>query len=152
MPKGAQRKTSKLRAAAIKRRADALELRVAGATYEQMAAKLGVTRESCRQAVIAAVADLEAVCAERATEVRELELRRLDAMLLGLWDRARRGEVRAVDAVLRIQDRRAKLLGLDAAMRIDAKVTPDDGTKERLARLLDSVAERIGAGRLAIES
>jgi hypothetical protein len=39
-----------------------------------------------------------------------VELARLDAMLLGLWGRARKGDVAAVDRVLRIGERRTQLL------------------------------------------
>jgi hypothetical protein len=35
-------------------------------------------------------------------------------MLLGLWQKASRGDPASVDRVLRIQERRARLLGLDA--------------------------------------
>jgi hypothetical protein len=41
------------------------------------------------------------------------ELERLDAMLEGLWPRATAGNVRAVEGVLQIMNRRARYLGLD---------------------------------------
>jgi hypothetical protein len=49
--------------------------------------------------------------------VRELELTRLDAMLLPLWRRVQAGEEKAIDRALRIMERRARLLGLDAPTR-----------------------------------
>jgi hypothetical protein len=36
-----------------------------------------------------------------------------------VWTKALNGDVRAVDSVLRIMERRAKLLGLDAPTKID---------------------------------
>jgi hypothetical protein len=60
---------------------------------------------------------LTKICTEKAEEVRRLELERLDAMLAGIWSRAARGEEAAIDRVLKIQARRAALLGLDAATK-----------------------------------
>lgn len=96
------------------RERECLSLRKAGATYDQIAERVGITREGARGAVARALAALSDVCTEEAKEVRQLELDRLDAMLLGLWQRASKGEVAAIDRVLRIQERRSRLLGLDA--------------------------------------
>ena len=46
--------------------------------------------------------------------MRDLEAARLDAMLLPLWRRVQQGDERAVDRALKIMERRARLLGLDA--------------------------------------
>jgi hypothetical protein len=96
------------------RELECLALRKAGATYDQIGDKVGITREGARLAVSRALADLSAATTEEAKEVRHLELERLDAMLLGLWQKASRGDPASVDRVLRIQERRARLLGLDA--------------------------------------
>jgi hypothetical protein len=55
--------------------------------------------------------------AEAAEDVRELETQRLDAMLFALRTKIKQGDVRAIDTAIRIADRRAKLLGLDAPTR-----------------------------------
>ena len=46
-------------------------------------------------------------------EYRELELARLDALQAAHWPQAVAGSVRSADLVLRVIDRRIKLLGLD---------------------------------------
>ena len=51
--------------------------------------------------------------AEAVTEYRELELARLDALQAAHWPQAVAGSVRSADLVLRVIDRRMKLLGLD---------------------------------------
>ena len=102
---------------AAEKRARALELRKAGATYDQIAQQVGYAeRGSAYRAVQTA---LQAITQEPAQEVRQLEVERLDAMLLGLWPAARKGKEGAVDRVLRIMERRAKLLGLDAPVKAD---------------------------------
>ena len=52
---------------------------------------------------------------ESLTDVLELEVARLDALLTAVWDKAVAGKYEAIDRVLKIMDRRAKHLGLDKA-------------------------------------
>ena len=109
-------RASPRRIVGAERRAQALELRKAGASYEQIARQVGYSnRGNAYRAVMLGLAE---VTQEPALEVQKLELERLDAMLLGLWPQARRGEGAAVDRVLRIMERRAKLLGLDAEQKV----------------------------------
>ena len=96
---------------AHERHLQALELRKAGVTYEVIAGQLGYANASgARKAVLSA---LKATLREPAAELRELELARLDAMLLPLWRRVQAGDEKAIDRALRIMERRARLLGLD---------------------------------------
>ena len=96
---------------AHERHLQALELRKAGVTYEVIAGQLGyATASGARKAVVSA---LKATLREPAAELRELELARLDAMLLPLWRPVQAGDEKAVDRALRIMERRARLLGLD---------------------------------------
>ena len=112
------------------RRAFILELRRSGATYRQIAKatikKFGADNLplgfDCRYASMDVKRELEklqAINESQADDLMTLELDRLDAMLLGLWQRARSGDEKAVDRVLRIMERRARLLGLDKAQGID---------------------------------
>ena len=96
---------------AQEKRARALELRKAGATYDQIAKQVGYSNRGNAQRAVQTA--LKEITAEPAREVLTLELERLDGMLLSLWPQARRGDVNAVDRVLRIQERRARYLGLD---------------------------------------
>jgi len=56
---------------------------------------------------------------EPAEQVRALELERLDLMLVAVWPSALGGDIAAQQQVLRLMDRRARYLGLDAPQRID---------------------------------
>ena len=94
------------------RHLQALELRKAGATYQAIADQLGYA--NARGAHKAVASALKATLREPADEVRDLEVARLDAMLLPLWRRVQQGDERAVDRALKIMERRARLLGLDA--------------------------------------
>lgn len=70
-----------------------------------------------------------------AADLRELEAVRLDKLTFIAYRQAAAGDLAAMDRVLRIMERRAKLLGLDAPTRIDAKVTDADLESE-IERLL----------------
>jgi hypothetical protein len=77
-----------------------------------------------------------------ADEVRTLELERLDRFLSYLWDKIEQGDPVAIDKGLKIMDRRAKYLGLDAPIKQQVEVTTFEGGTEldrevaRLAQLL----------------
>jgi uncharacterized protein YegP (UPF0339 family) len=100
---------------ATEQRTQAMQLRLAGATYEAIAQAVGY---SSRQAAYRAIerARLETL-REPADALREMELMRLERLQQGVWPAAIKGDHGAVDRVLRIMERRAKLLGLDAPVK-----------------------------------
>lgn len=81
---------------------------------------------------------LGALIRESARELRDLELARLDDLLLGLWADARKGNVAKIGRVLKVMQRRADLLGLDAPTRF-ADVT--DARRD-----VEEIAAEIGKG------
>ncbi|MFJ8690296.1 hypothetical protein [Micromonospora wenchangensis] len=141
-----------------KRRADAVAMRMTGASFQEIADTLGYnSRGAACQDVTRA---LEANIAEqnRAVEVyREEELQRLDLLMAEAWRVLRRQHVTvshgriirdeetdqpllddgpvlaAIDRVLKIQERRAKFLGLDAPTRVEAITT--DALDAEIAKL-----------------
>ena len=92
----------------------ALELRRAGAGYRAIAKALNCSVAMAHKYVARAMKRLTSLCEEQAAEVRTLELDRLDAMLMGLWPNATKGNPQAVAQVLRIMERRATMLGIDS--------------------------------------
>jgi hypothetical protein len=101
------------------RRKEAVDLRVEGKTYREIAQELGVTPTRARQLVAEALAALQGETAESAEELRRLELDRLDQLQSGLWEEAAGGNLKAVGAALKIMERRARLVGLDAPTRTE---------------------------------
>ena len=92
------------------KRVRALELVAEGKSYDEIAQAVGYShRGSAHRAVFKALDDREA---EGVDHLRATELARLDALQVALWDRAMDGDVEAVLAVLRIMDRRIRLLAL----------------------------------------
>jgi len=111
-----QNRTSARVIIARKREAEALELRLAGGTYEQIAQAIGYeTRSAAYRAVVRALRSLSKV--QDVEHLRELESERLDRLFLGVWAKAVKGDDHKIDRVIKIMVRRAKLLGLDAPVR-----------------------------------
>ena len=100
------------------RRARCVELALAGHLYDEIA--LAVGYQSRGTAWRAVQDSLNSRITEAVTEYRELELARLDALQGAHWPQAVAGSVRSADLVLRIIDRRTKLLGLDQPRLEDA--------------------------------
>jgi hypothetical protein len=122
--------------------AQALELRKAGASYDQIARQLGYTAKgAAHKAVTRALKATMASMTLNADEYRQLAADRLDAMLLGVWQAATRGDPQAISAVLRIEERRANMLGLDAPKRTEV-TGQDGGPIEVDSRVTYSVEER----------
>lgn len=93
--------------------AQAMELRKAGASYQAIADTLGFKSKSrAHDLVMEGLGELEAVCASTAEQLRQMSLERLDAIQLALWKQ--RGNPRVADTLIRVEQRRAALQGLDA--------------------------------------
>lgn len=105
--------------------ARAVAMRRRGSTYEAIGRALDITRQSAHELVKRAMQRAAGELREEASEALALELARLDAMQRVAWRIARTGDLQAIDRVLRISERRAKLLGLDAATRL--ALTGTDG-------------------------
>jgi hypothetical protein len=114
-PSGLRRGRHRDRALASWRRSEAVRLKAAGHTYEQVAQQLGyANRGTVHRIVQQALHTREA---ESVDDLRHLELARLDALQAALWPRAMKGDVPAALAVLRVVDQRLRLLGLDRGPR-----------------------------------
>lgn len=111
--KSREGKTSPRRLAAARRQLEALELRMSGLTFRAIARRMGYGGPSgAHRAVMAA---LNRTVDEPSDELRRLELERLDKLQIMPWKLATvTGDLKAVDAVLAIMQRRARMLGLDS--------------------------------------
>ncbi|NUQ98584.1 MAG: hypothetical protein HOY79_19195 [Streptomyces sp.] len=110
----------------VERRRAAVKLRIEGKSWQEIADLLGYDSKggACKdvsRALQKAVTDL----ALPLEEYRQLELDRLDAMQEALWPKVLDGDTRAIDTALRLMDRRAKLLGLDAPTRTEGVLSLD---------------------------
>ena len=116
---GAAAKSSVRRIRTTEKTLRALELRKRGLNYTQIGEKLGCARSTACRYVLSELENLADKCREEAVHVRDIELQRLDALYLKAWEAVEEGDLPAIDRCLRIMERRAKLLGLDAAEKIE---------------------------------
>jgi hypothetical protein len=132
----AESKTSPRRLEAHGKHARAIQLRIAGATLQQIADELGYAGPSGAHEAIQR--GLDKTMRPGADELRDLYSSRLDRLLLGIWDKASKGNLLAVDRAVRVIDRMAKLHGVDAPIRIKDE-TPADGWRVALLKHIESV-------------
>lgn len=102
-----------------------VELRHMGITYEVIAKQVGYASPS--GAFHAYERALARYPKETLEKKRELAESRLDRLLAGVWTRALRGETSAILAAIKIFERQAKLVGLDAPQKIETDLTVYDG-------------------------
>lgn len=110
-------KTDKRTVTAAMRRQEAFTLRMTGATYRAIGDRVGISPQACHGLIKRELAKLTKQTEQDATVLRALELERLDAMTQALWKTAMTGDCQAVDRLLRISERRSRLLGLDAPLK-----------------------------------
>lgn len=112
--------TAQRRIEAKERAKKALELRKKGMRYEAIAQTLGYSsRGDAHKAVMKELNLLAKECLEEAAQVRDLELQRLDELYLAAWKAITGGSESAIDRALRVSESRRKMMGLDAAQKVD---------------------------------
>lgn len=137
----------------VERERRVIELRRAGYTFDDIAKAVGYSFASGAHAAYRRA--LKRTLQEAGVEeLREAEVDRLDRLQRALWTQALTGDVKAISTLLRLMERRARLLGLDAPQKIQAEVTTYEGGGEierevqRLAELLANAQSSGGTNSL----
>jgi hypothetical protein len=100
-------------ARAVWRQARAVELALQGRSYDSIALEVGLAnRGNAWRTVQKALNDR---VVDGVDQFRALELDRLDRLHEAMWPRAMAGDLAAASVILRIMDKRARLLGLYAS-------------------------------------
>jgi hypothetical protein len=120
-----------------KRRKRAIELRMQGLTYDQIAEELKLPggRGHVYRDLQAARREADLELRESIDEQRAIENARLDAMQATIWEAAVDGDLEAQKGVLRLMQHRARLNGLQAPQRIEFSVRPE--VQQRIDELRD---------------
>ena len=125
----------------IDKEREVIALRRAGYTFDDIAQRLKYSNPSgAWQAYQRA---LKRTLVEAGTEeLRQTELDRLDRLQAAVWNEAMTGNPRAIETALKILDRRAKYLGLDAPIKQEVKVDIADAASidAEVARLVELLA------------
>lgn len=105
-----KRTTTEIRLSAAKRAAEAARLKVQRYSWDTIAEKLGY--KSGPIARMAVQRYMERIPVEAIEELRRTELAGLDAAEVALAERIRKGDIKAIEAMLKIKHHRARLAGL----------------------------------------
>lgn len=120
------------------RRIKAIEMRAAGHSYREIAAALGY------RSVASVYETVDRGLAEWVREPLDrmiaLELLRLDQLIRAYWARAAGGDAEAASFVLKVLERRARMLGLDSPKRVDIHALIVEWAREN-ALPVDEVTE-----------
>ena len=123
-----------------------LRLRKMGYDAQRISDELDIPLDRVSNIIKSALKKLSKDMKGAAEEIRSLELSRLDEMQSAIWDDCMGGKLTAIDRVLKIMERRSKLVGLDAPDRLnvktDIKIEQMNEAKDRLmSKILDMVPE-----------
>jgi hypothetical protein len=127
----------------IERAARAFALRKAGLSYRDIGIELGVNHVTVYKDVQASIKQFLDEAREHHTQIMAIEAARLDDLQRVMWEQAAMGDRRAIETVLKIMERRAKLLGLDtpvATKQVNVTLTPDElatMSDDELRRMLE---------------
>lgn len=95
----------------------ALDYRLAGLSYRAVAKKMGVDGATAYRYVQAGIKIIQEEYKEKASALVTMELSKLDKLEVALYKGALEGDTKSIGSLLRIQERRSKLLGLDAPVK-----------------------------------
>lgn len=102
------------------RRAKAIELRLGGCTYDQIAQQLGYyDRSHANRDVRVEIERISAEQRENALNLRDLMFARLERLVAAAWDNALGADADAIELVRKLTADEVKLLGLAAAVKVD---------------------------------
>lgn len=124
----------------------AMALKLAGASYAQIALQLGYHDASgARKAV---QRGMKSALQESASELKKIHYGRLEHMLMLLWPEVNQRDLPAMSAALAVMDRMERLYGLNAAEKIEVgtgmnTVILADGDKQSYIQALEEAGKRV---------
>ena len=111
------------------RQDEAIALRITGLSYSKISEQIGISKTQAYNLVTAGLEEISKNVTDKAEALRTLEVARMDEMLAALWPTIVDGGDNGpnsmnVDKVLKIMERRTKLLGLDLQADNDDAESP----------------------------
>jgi hypothetical protein len=123
----------------IDREQRVVSLRRQGYTWEGISSEVGYSSpSSSREAFLRAS---RRVLREDLEEVRNLELDRLDFALKSIWTGVEAGDIPAINTMLKIMERRSKMLALDAPKPVFIQQTSPPISVEELERRIQQLLD-----------
>lgn len=120
------------------RRAQVAALLLSRRTYRQIADSVGCGIATVHRDVERIKASWREQAGREYADVVAEEAAKLDAIEHGLMPRAQLGDPAAVSAFVRLAQRRARLMGLDKPLKVEASLPP-----ELIAEIISTVIDRV---------
>lgn len=129
----------------LAKEAEVVKLRRGGLTWDMIAERVGYKFPSAAHAAYQRAA--ERIVVEDIQAIRQVEADRLDMAQSAIWGKVLQGDNASIGSLLRIMERRAKLLGLDQPVRIQAEVVNYDANsiEARLASIIAASGQDSGS-------
>ena len=119
-------KTGPARLTAAEREKQAVQMRIAGADYQAISEALNMSRSGAFKAVKRVLERTRAETDETTPELRDIEQRRLERLILSAMPQAQKGHLQAIDVVRKLSESLRKLNGLDAPAKTDITTNGKD--------------------------
>ena len=114
------------------RKSEALQLRISGMTYNQIADKLHCSDSTAYEMVSSALKEIPARDVE---ELRKEQDAMIRSLYMQLIPRVNKGEPRAIEVALKLLERLAKLHGLDAPTKSIIEVITEEAVDKAIREL-----------------
>jgi hypothetical protein len=119
-----------------------LMLRRQGHTWDAISQRVGYSSpSSSRDAFLRAS---NRIIRDDLNEVRQMEIDRLDIALSAIWHQIEAGDLLAINTMLKIMDRRSKMLALDAPRRLHVQEVVPEVSVEELERKIQQIIDEGG--------
>jgi hypothetical protein len=118
------------------RATEIMACRLAGMTVTQIGERMGLDRVIVHDIIHATMARTPKVTID---DMRAVENSRLDLAQTAIWDRVTMGDDKAIETFLKISTARARLNGLNEAMKIDLSIGVRKEMEDALAELQNVV-------------
>lgn len=111
-----------------------LQKHLKGKSLRQIEAEMGISLATVQRYKERA---LQAIVLPTVDAARKEEVDRLDTIITVLWPKVEQGDKEAIASYMKVAERKAKLLGLDKPVQVEATVTELTPAEAELRRLLD---------------
>lgn len=120
----------------------AMEMKIQGYTYDQIAADLGYGSAEAAAADVREELERDFLANENigAEVLRSIEIKRLNMLYNALLIGIERGNTRSIDIAVKVSERIAKLTGIEAAQKVE--VVEMNAVNAEIERLQREIAER----------
>lgn len=114
------------------RRTKAVSMALAGLSDEQVGRELGISTSGARELIARTLEDTRNY---QVDQMRQVENARLDRAQAAIWSEVLKGDLKAINAFIRISERRSRMNGLDAPSKIQMSVSVKAEMHQALAEL-----------------